>query len=204
MTERPTTGVPELDAIVARGRAHESPPEDPAVAARRARRKAIVERWGFGLPERTQKLVVEDRLYSTRPLEMAKAWVQGPREVLVEVGDPGTGKSVACSWAALEREHEGPIVYLLESTLAEWRARPSSHERELLELHEAGTVVVDELARTEHRHRELARVAIGELVGQRLGAIHVPGLGGGARRRRRTILQGNLELDELADFRTCK
>lgn len=191
-----------LEELLAAGQAQavDAPADDPR---RIATRRAIVERWGFGLPQRTAELVIHDRLFSTRALEVAKAWVAGPREVLVEIGSPGTGKSTACTWATLEREAEGPVVYLLESQLAEWLARRTRYEEELEGLRTAGTVVIDEVGRTEGRMVELARIGVAEVVHQRLGVVHVKAreLAGAPsiRRRRRTILQGNLTLDDMAE-----
>lgn len=186
-----------LDEVLARGAEHAVVDDgpDPEAAERVRRRRAVVERCGFGLPAEVAELVISDRLYSTRPLELAKAWLRGPREVFLAIGKPGTGKSVACIWAALERLDEGPFVYVLESTLAEWRWYRTRHAAELEELREAATVLIDEAGMTEGPRREIARIAVAELVHQRMGVLQT----GRYRRRRRTLLTGNLSLDELAE-----
>jgi DNA replication protein DnaC len=163
---------------------------DPQREVREQRRRMVLERVGFGLPAETAELLVRDDLYSTRALEAAKAWVAGPRTVLVVIGDMGTGKSTACTWAALERLSVGPIEYVLESDLAHWRWARRAHEAQWRALMNAGTVIVDEVGRTPPEQREMARIANAELVHHRTGF----------RGRRRTIFQGNVTLEEFAEL----
>lgn len=155
----------------------------------RMRRRAM-RTHGFGLPNETSELIVEGRLYTTRPLSIAQAWLQAPTPVLVLIGDPGVGKSTALAWAALERVGTGPILYVLESTLAQWRFARREHAADWQRAIEASTVVIDELGATEFMNRELARVAVRELVHLRTG---------GWPRSRRTLIQGNLSLEDLDD-----
>lgn len=169
-----------------------SEPVSPELEAReRVRRRAMEAHGAFGLPAPTARMVVEDRLYSTAPLEAVKVWLAAPPPVMVMVGDPGVGKSVACAWAALERVGQpGGLEYVLESELAEWRWAMRRHEADWQRAIDASTVIVDELGRTEGSRRELARIAVAELVHHRAS---------GYGNKRRTMLQGNLILEDLED-----
>jgi hypothetical protein len=184
-----------LEAASAKARGDVASEDDrPAPAAEerdRVRRRAMRDHQAFGLPAPTAQLVVEDRLFSTGPLETVKTWIGAPTPVLVLVGDPGVGKSVACAWGALERVGQpGGLGYVLESELAEWHWARRRHEADWQRLLEASTVIVDELGRTETSRRELARVAVAELVHYRAS---------GYGNRRRTLLQGNVALEDLED-----
>lgn len=155
----------------------------------RARRRAMGLH-GFGVTAKAAELVVQDRLFSTAALSIAQAWVKAPTPVLVLVGDPGVGKSVALSWAALERLTKGEIVYVLESELAEWRWARRQHAADLARIAAAPTVIIAEVGRTEAARKELARIAVAELLLTRTT---------GKPWGRKTALDGNLSLEDLSE-----
>lgn len=164
----------------------DSPADD---AVMRARRRAI-RTHGFGLPQHAAELVIANRLYSTAPLSIVDSWVKAPTPVLVLVGDPGLGKSVAVSWGALERIAGGPMAYVLESDLAEWRWARRRHAADWQRVVDAWTLVIDEIGRTDRARRELARVAVAEVLHER--TTRWPW-------GRKTMLTGNLTIEDLAE-----
>lgn len=192
---------PTLEDVLALGRAKASgvdpAPSEPAVeplnpveeARMRARRRAMREH-GFGLPRETGELVVAGKLYSTQPLDIVEVWLGAPTPVLILAGDPGTGKSVAAAHGALARLTVGPPLYVLESTLAEWRWGRKRYAAEWARMLAASTVVIDEVGRTERDRKELARIATAEMIHERTTTWPWG---------RKTILTANLSLEDLTD-----
>ncbi len=166
------------------------PEVSPADLERLERRRRVVKRCRFGLLEAEGELVARDRLFSTRALDVAKAWVASPRKYLTLVGDIGVGKSTAAAWSALERDKSGAssIVYCLEAHVAEWhRYRSTKHAAAWAAARAASTLVVDEVGEVALHAREDARVGLDLLIHERRG-------GDG-----RDILLGNLSDRGLAE-----
>jgi hypothetical protein len=198
-----TEGVPDLPrprAVFAEGEIRRTVGAGLAQPASlsSARIRALVREHGFGLDDDDETLLASDRFHSTRPLEFAKAWigsgvagVQIVHPVMVQLGDRGTGKSFACTWATIQRADEGPLRYVLEDTVARWFASSGrDHERDWQALLDAATLFVDDLGGAPSNRLEHARLGVSQLVLERQG------------RGRRTILAGSLDREAFAE-RSC-
>lgn len=145
----------------------------------RARRRKALDDAGVPLTDDTARAVAGGTLRPTRALEIASAWLAGPRSVLVLYGPPGTGKTTAAAHVACSRLGKGPFVYVREPTLARW-GMFARYDREWSAAVSSATLIVDELGTAEERDLPAARAALLRIVDDRMG------------RGRRTVLAGNL------------
>lgn len=151
--------------------------------ARAKRKRALVDA-GIPLTDPMLSALLDGQLTSTRALQITSGWLAGPRSVLVLLGTPGTGKTVAAAHAALTRLSRGSVVYVREATLARW-SMFARYDREWAAASACATLIVDELGTASARDVEAARLALLRMVDDRMG------------RGRRTVLVGNLSVDDL-------
>lgn len=138
---------------------------------------------------RARAAVIHDCLESTQALQVAQRWLTGSfPSILALVGDVGTGKTVAASWALARML--GRYV-----TAEEWTRRYASHHWRDADWCEAqrrtGLLVLDDLG-TESQAPP-AKAAIFDLINRRMTGAY------------KTIITGNLsraDLLSLYDART--
>lgn len=171
------------DALAAYERTLEQARDLEARAARNRRRKLLLDA-GVPLTDAMSTALVDGTLASTRALQVTSGWLGGPRSVLVLLGTPGTGKTVAAAHAALTRISRGPLVYVRESALARW-SMFARYDREWAAAVSCATLIVDELGTAGARDLDAARQALLRITDDRMG------------RGRRTVLVGNLTPDDL-------
>lgn len=171
------------DALAAYERTLEEARGIEARAARSRRRKHLLDA-GVPLTDAMSAALVDGTLSSTRALQVTSGWLNGPRSVLVLLGTPGTGKTVAAAHAGLTRLARGPLVYVREAVLARW-SMFARYDREWAQATSCATLIVDELGTAGARDVEAARGALLRVVDDRMG------------RGRRTVLVGNLTVDDL-------
>lgn len=165
----------------------------PAELERQRFRRWLIERHRFGLLPAEGALVARDELFTTRALQVAKAWRATPKTYLTLVGNVGVGKSTAAAWVALELAQAGatPVLYCAESDVAEWhRFRSTRHQKAWAAAVEAAVLVIDEVGDVDAADRaalEHARAGMSQLDKDRRG------------RGGRTIVLGNVTPGELAD-----
>lgn len=188
----------DVAAIIERARQHTASPEAIAEYDRSIAESRLVEERGLrkrrhdaltasGIPltDANMDAVVDGTLLSTQALRTTIAWLAGPRQVLVLVGDMGTGKTTAAAHAAMTRLARGPFVYVKEPTLARW-VMFARYDRQWSAAVEAQTLVVDEVGTAEQRDFADARAGLSRIVDDRIG------------QGRRTIVIGNLSEADLA------
>lgn len=171
------------DALAAYERTLEQARDLEARAARSRRRKLLSEA-GVPLTDAMATALVDGTLQSTRALQITSSWLAGPRSVLVLLGTPGTGKTVAAAHAALTRISRGPLVYVREGVLARW-SMFARYDREWAAAVSCATLIVDELGTAGARDLDAARQGLLRMVDDRMG------------RGRRTVMVGNLTADDL-------
>lgn len=166
------------DRSIADARTHEER------SALERKREAIVAT-GIPLREAMVDAIVGGTLRSTDALRTTIAWLAGPRQVLVLIGDPGTGKTTAAGHAGMTRLSRGPLVYVKEPTLARW-SMFARYDRDWQRAVDAPTLILDEAGTAEPRDLADARAGVSRMLDDRIG------------RGRKTIVIGNLSEADLA------
>lgn len=159
--------------------------------AARARRERAdrIEQLGLGqlLADDALTALADDALASTEALDRVRRWVayqagpraRGSRPIVLLLGPPGIGKTVAAAWLLLSEG--GRYVHASELAVlhgARWGAERARYEQLLA----ARVLVVDELGTEGDRH---ALAAIHDVVDRRQSAPRL------------TLLLGNLRRSEL-------
>ncbi len=147
-------------------------------------RRLALDRLDVPLPDDVLELVAGEQLEERAAIRAVRAWLLGPRPVLVLLGPSGCGKTTAAAQVLAERHARGPSVYVRESALVEAHAR-GRLGRAWREAMTATTLVVDQLGAMPESAGELARLAHLDALDARLG------------RGRRTLLAGALTRAEL-------
>jgi DNA replication protein DnaC len=132
------------------------------------------------LDGRGAQAIVDDAPQATRALELVQAWLISPRPMLVLLGEPGQGKTVAAAWGLARIQGRYVRAQDLCDMRANWR------ERNTYRYHlRTGMLVLDELG-TE-RDESAARDTLQDVVDAR------------QRLPRRTLILGNLTKAQLVE-----